>query len=277
MGMANIPDDWLGEYKDYIVRWPTSEQWDAVLRGQLTAPAFTDFWDRYSGDPSSSVSAMDETFDTNLHLEEGAMLPAGMIIDFAGTVIPDGWEICDFGELDRIEFARLYAVVGTIYGPGDGTTTFNKPPASGRVNVALDPTDADFNALGEFRGVKSVILEVSELPAHSHLQDAHNHLENAHNHSQNAHNHTQNPHDHTIDGLVNALSGSARRTLATVSTGDSNILSRPTTATNIQTSASNISTTATNIEATATNQNTGGDAGHDNIQPSIVFYRLIKT
>lgn len=277
MGNANIPDDWLGVYKDYIVRWPASEQWDAVLRGQLTAPAFTDFWDGYSGDPSPSVSAMDETFDTNLHLEEGAMLPAGMIMDYAGSTIPDGWLACDGSEINRVTYARLFAAIGTIYGAGDGTTTFELPPASGRVNVALDVTDADFNALGEFRGVKSVILEISELPAHTHVQNAHNHLQNAHNHSQNAHNHTQNPHGHTVDGLVNALAGTARRTLATVNTGDSNIVTRDATATNIQTSASNISTTATNQDGTATNQNEGGNQAHDNIQPSIVFYRLIKT
>lgn len=248
MGMANIPDDWLGEYKDYLIKWPVSEQWDAILRGQLTAPAFTDFWDLFSGDPSTSVGAMDETFDTNLHLEEGTLLPAGMIIDFAGETIPSGWEICDFGELNRITEARLYAVIGTTYGPGDGTTTFNKPPASGRVNVALDVTDADFNTLGEFRGQKSVALETSEMPNHTHLQ--------------NSHNHTQNQHNHTVFGALVGDLGSSTVAMQGGSAGAN------------QPSAQ---ATATNISATAVNQDTGDGQPHNNIQPSIVFYRLIKT
>lgn len=271
MGNANIPDDWMGDYKDFVVRWPASDQWEAILRGQLTAPDFEDFWDLFSGDPEASMIAMDETLDTNLHLEEGAMLPAGMIIDFAGSVIPDGWEICDFGELNRVTFARLYAVVGTIYGPGDGTTTFNKPPASGRVNVALDTTDADFNALGEFRGSKSVILEISEMPAHTHLQNAHTHTQTAHNHTQSAHSHQ--PTINSAQVRSGATSGSG---VNNVNNDNGNSIGGTQWLTN-NAQPTIQDTTATNQNTTATNQNEGGDEAHNNIQPSIVFYRLIKT
>lgn len=264
MGNANIPDDWTGDYKDYIVRWPFSEQWDAILRGQLTAPAFTDFWDLFSGDPATSVGAMDETFDTNLHLEEGIVLPSGFIMDYAGITIPDGWLECDGSEVSRTVYAKLFAAIGTIYGSGDGSTTFELPSTRGRVNVALDNTDSDFNSLGEFRGQKNVTLEVSEIPSHGHLQDSHTHTQNSHTHLQNQHNHVVQRRINTTGFASNIwAAGNA------VGTVQSDFVSDMATAVNQ-------STTPTNQNTTATNQEEGGGQSHNNIQPSIVFYRLIK-
>ena len=39
----------------------------------------------------------------------------------------DGWLICDGRELDREEYAELFAIIGTSFGAGDGKTTFNLP------------------------------------------------------------------------------------------------------------------------------------------------------
>jgi len=249
MGSANIPDDWMGEYRDYVIKWPLSEQWEAILRGQLTSPKSEEFWDVYSGNPLQSQDAMDETFDTNLHLKEGTAVNTGMMMDYAGSTIPDGWLICDGSEVSRTTYARLFAVIGTIYGAGDGSTTFELPQARGRVNVALDITDADFNALGEFRGQKTVTLETSEIPSHTHTQNPHTHVQNAHNH-----------------GHIYAEGGSLVSHGAPFTTnGDI-----------IGTGFVQLST-ATNQDTTATNQVTGGGNPHTNLQPSIVFYRLIKT
>lgn len=253
MGNANIPDDWTNGYIDYVVKWPNSEQWEAILRGLLTSPAFDDFWDLFSGDPNPSMVAMWPTFDTNLHLQGGTVIPTGTIIDFAGSTIPNGWLICDFSEVDRVEYAALFSVIGTIYGSGDGETTFNLPPASGRVNVALDITDADFNTLGEFRGQKAVTLETTEIPSHTHLQ--------------NAHNHTQSPHLHAISMKFRTATVTANSSFP--ESGESSVSEGP--------AANTANETAVNIAQTATNQNTGGGNAHNNIQPSIVFYRLIKT
>lgn len=51
----------------------------------------------------------------------------GMINYFAGTVAPAGWLIADGHEESRTEYARLFAQIGTTYGEGDGSTTFNLP------------------------------------------------------------------------------------------------------------------------------------------------------
>jgi hypothetical protein len=53
-----------------------------------------------------------------------------MISSFGGSTAPEGWLVCDGSEISRIDYADLFGVVGTIYGDGDGSTTFNLPDIS---------------------------------------------------------------------------------------------------------------------------------------------------
>lgn len=52
---------------------------------------------------------------------------AGMIQMFAGSTAPNGWLMCDGSAVSRDTYATLFAVIGTAYGAGDGSTTFNLP------------------------------------------------------------------------------------------------------------------------------------------------------
>ena len=56
--------------------------------------------------------------------------PIGTVHAFAGTTAPEGWAMCDGSALSRTEYAALFAVIGTIYGAGDGST-FNLPDMRG--------------------------------------------------------------------------------------------------------------------------------------------------
>jgi microcystin-dependent protein len=53
--------------------------------------------------------------------------PAGVIEMFGGSSAPTGYLMCDGSAVSRTTFANLFAVIGTAYGPGDGSTTFNLP------------------------------------------------------------------------------------------------------------------------------------------------------
>lgn len=253
MGNANIPDDWEGEYIDYVVKWPLSQQWEAILRGQLTAPKFEDFWDVNSGDPEPSQDAMDETFDTNLHLQEGALIPAGITTFFAGETIPDGWLEMDGSTISRVTYARLFAAIGTIYGEGDGSTTFEIPDARGRALVCQNELDETFDEIGETMGTQTVTISTNEMPSHTHNQNSHNHTQNSHSHPRNISN-AQEYSFANVSGTVGPTGGSLQANLFS-DTGN---------------------TTATNQATTATNQNTGGGMPHNNIQPSLVLKGLIK-
>ena len=54
-------------------------------------------------------------------------IPSGFILPFAGTSIPEGWLICNGAAVSRTEYAALFSAIGTKWGEGDGSTTFNLP------------------------------------------------------------------------------------------------------------------------------------------------------
>jgi len=93
---------------------------------------------------------------------------AGNIVLFAGAVAPEGWMLCDGRQLSRTEYAELYSEVGTRYGTGDGSTTFQLPDFRGRLGVGHDSAQTEFDTVGEFGGQKKVTLTADNLPSHTH-------------------------------------------------------------------------------------------------------------
>lgn len=59
------------------------------------------------------------------------LVPAGVIQMYGGSTAPGGWFICDGSAVSRTTYAKLYAAIGTTYGTGDGSTTFNLPDFRG--------------------------------------------------------------------------------------------------------------------------------------------------
>ena len=57
--------------------------------------------------------------------------PVGSVYTFAGTAVPVGWLKCNGALLSRTTYASLFAVIGTTYGAGDGSTTFALPDLRG--------------------------------------------------------------------------------------------------------------------------------------------------
>lgn len=64
--------------------------------------------------------------------------PAGAIMDYAGPAAPAGWLLCYGQALSRTTYAALFAVIGTTYGVGDGSTTFALPDLRGRATFGVD-------------------------------------------------------------------------------------------------------------------------------------------
>ena len=59
-------------------------------------------------------------------------IPTGFIGEWSANTIPDGWLLCDGSAISRTDYADLFAVIGTTWGDGDGSTTFNLPNSIGR-------------------------------------------------------------------------------------------------------------------------------------------------
>lgn len=68
-----------------------------------------------------------------------ALVPVGAIIPYGGATAPNaGFLLCDGSAVSRSTYADLFAVLGTAFGVGDGSTTFNVPDMRGRVAVGID-------------------------------------------------------------------------------------------------------------------------------------------
>ena len=76
-------------------------------------------------------------------------LPAATVHAFAGTTAPEGWAMCDGSAVSRTEYAALFAAIGTTYGVGDGSTTFNLPDMRGEFLRGLDNMGTAAGARGK--------------------------------------------------------------------------------------------------------------------------------
>lgn len=100
----------------------------------------------------------------------------GDIKQTARAIAPSGWLICNGAPVSRITYASLFNIIGTTYGAGDGSTTFNLPDFRGKVGIGYDSAQTEFNLLGKTGGEKTHQLTVPEIPAHNHNNGAYNQL-----------------------------------------------------------------------------------------------------
>lgn len=123
------------------------------------------------------------------------LIPLGGIIDFTGTIAPNSNFVLPFGQaISRTTYAAYFAMVGTTFGTGDGSTTFNVPDLRGRViagkddmggsaagiigSVATDNGTIVGTTLGAKGGTPTHVLTSSEMPQHNHgiTDSGHSHI-----------------------------------------------------------------------------------------------------
>lgn len=82
---------------------------------------------------AKSVSDYQTAFQN--FMEKGARYyacPTGTMLPFAGKTVPAGFLLCNGAEISRTTYARLFSVLGTTWGAGNGSTTFNLPNVNDR-------------------------------------------------------------------------------------------------------------------------------------------------
>lgn len=111
-------------------------------------------------------------------------VPTGTVLPFAGDTLPADYLMCDGSEVSRTQYAALYAAIGTIYGGGDGVTTFNLPDLRGRApfgrddmggtaasrvtNTGTGNPNIDGTTLGAVGGADRHQLTIPQMPEHTH-------------------------------------------------------------------------------------------------------------
>jgi len=159
------------EFEFENMKGETGAQGTAAGFGTPTATV-----DNHSGTPSVTVTATGpdtaKVFDfefSNLKgepftIEDTVEISAGIIHPFAGSVAPDGYLMCDGAAVSRTEYAELFIAIGTTYGAGDGSTTFNVPDLRAKVPIGSNTS----YALGATGGEAEHVLLESEMPSHVH-------------------------------------------------------------------------------------------------------------
>jgi microcystin-dependent protein len=133
-------------------------------RALLASPTFT-------GDPKAPTPLStdnDTSIATTAFVQAvvSALVPAGTMVKTAATSAPTGWLLANGAAVSRTTYATLFANIGTTYGAGDGSTTFNLPDMRGR--VAVHPDGGTFAAIGGTGGEQTHALTVAELASHGH-------------------------------------------------------------------------------------------------------------
>ena len=121
-------------------------------------------------DPTTALQASTKQYvDT--------VMPSGMIMPFAGTSAPTSWLACNGAAISRSTYATLYNAIGTTWGTGDGSTTFNVPDLRGVFLRGTGTNGTYGTAIGQAVGTYAADTYLNHShgisdPGHSHTVGA---------------------------------------------------------------------------------------------------------
>lgn len=143
----------------------------------------------------------------------------GTIVNWPSNSLPVGWLKCDGSAISRTDYSSLFSIIGTTFGAGDGSTTFNLPNITDK-NILGNGT------LGQLGGNNSVTLTTDNLPSHTHTftGKAHTHSFSATTGKSNVNTSSAGSHTHNVSITSRSTSPSAStgiRSLASYSNSGS--------------------------------------------------------
>lgn len=150
-------------------------------------------WEAYTVPTGTIVTPVGVGADGNL-VKDGSggtpadpsAVPIGGTIDWFGNIlsIPTSYRELNGQALSRSVYSDLFSILGTTYGAGDGSTTFNLPNTKGRDVKGYDPNDTQFSTIGQTGGAKTASLSSANNGPHTHTGTTSSN--GNHSHSTNA-------------------------------------------------------------------------------------------
>ena len=239
--------------------------------GTSLSPARADHvHSRAASETFTNVTASGTVTAGSVVVGGATVMPPGVIQMYGTSTAPTGWLLCDGSAVSRTgATAALFAVIGTSFGVGDGSTTFNLPDLQGRVAVGQG-TGSGLTArtLAGKVGEENHPLTTGELATHNHsITDP-------------SHNHGDAGHGHTL-GTTGA--GGISQLILVNWAGSGEGLATPVTgSTHATGTVSGIANTgfaniAANFAGINNTNNNGSGTAHNTMQPSLVVAFIIKT
>lgn len=237
-----------------------------------------------------------DTGDTGPTGPEGPSgAPIGSGMEWYTTTPPTGWLLQNGAAISRTTHAALFAIIGTIFGAGDGSTTFNLPNRSGYVPIGVDSTDSNFDAVGKKWGEKSHTLSAAEEAAHSHSID-HDHPNTTSTGQSQDHSHAVNiqsggesaNHTHKVANGAYRVTGTETSSYYYFTNGGSGGAGAQTSGIESVAHSHNVSGNTAGMSVShshdvnipnytgSSGNNSGAGSAHNNMQPSMAVYYIIK-
>lgn len=146
-----------------------NETWVSVIIGALKVLLYDGTWASSAENELAEVTRQIDELLSSWYVKEPVVsVPIGSIVYFGSNTPPEKWLICDGSEVSRTTYADLFAVIGTTFGFGDSSTTFNLPNLEERFPYGCDANTAQ--QPGNHGGASGVVLTVGQLPAHHHRE-----------------------------------------------------------------------------------------------------------
>ncbi len=199
------------------------------------------------GPRQSARCAVNSTSNGYDVIASGNDIPAGVVMDFAGSSAPAGWLLCDGSAVSRTTYANLFTAISTTWGTGDGSTTFNVPDLRGRVTAGKDNMGG--SAANRITSGNSGITGTT-LGAAGGDERLHQH-----NHAI-----SDSGHSHTPGAAGSFLLDTGGSAVMSVNAGAH---SYPATGT-------------TNTQTTGITINNAGSGASQNVQPTAIVLKIIK-
>lgn len=258
----------------------------ALAAGQIISSGIYQF--RYDSAANSAAGAF---ILLNPSVDPTSIISTGKILVHTTDTLPTGYLWANGTAVSRTTYAALFAEIGTTYGTGDGSTTFNVPDLCGRAPFGSDDmggitakgrvTNAGSGiigtSLGTAGGVESITLTLAQTPSHTHTLSATTSIESAtHTHGGTTDSggvdHTHNVNDATAKtGTFTGPGSNGWAGNASVATSGASAFAHTHTITTATQSANHTHT------VNGGTSSSGSDGAHSNMPPAAIVNFIIKT